>query len=79
MMNCSILVKNILIQVVPNTVSIFVIDVFDTLLNIKILSKRRNKEVIQKGCGNHEQSNKGKHLLLPSFSNNETHIVIAKK
>lgn len=51
MMNCSILVKNILIQVVPNTVSIFVIDVFDTLLNIKILSKRRNKEVIQKGCG----------------------------
>lgn len=78
-MNCSILVKNILIQVVPHTVSIFVIDAFDTLLNIKILSNRRNKEILQKGCGNHERSNKGKYLLLPSFSNNETHIVIAKK
>lgn len=30
-MNCSILVKNILIQVIPNTFSIFMIDAFDTL------------------------------------------------
>lgn len=31
-MNCSILVKNILIQVIPNTFSIFLmIDAFDTL------------------------------------------------
>lgn len=42
-MNCSILVKNILIQVVPNTFSIFlVIDVFDNLFNRKVPSTRGN-------------------------------------
>lgn len=42
-MNCSILVKNILIQVVPNTFSVFlVIDAFETLFNRKILSNGGN-------------------------------------
>lgn len=41
-MNCSILVKNILIQVVPNTFSIFLmIDAFDTLT--KILPNKETK------------------------------------
>lgn len=35
-------------------------------------------EVLQKSCEDHEQSSRGKYLLVPWLSNNETHLVIAK-